>query len=94
MKWVSGATEKVNSGRVGVGQNWVYTINRPSSAPNAQADHSFALQLQQNRLMNQVLQNTQAIQAEQDRANNKSKLKTTLNISVILDYSTIRAVNN
>ena len=67
MKWVSGATEKVNSGRVGVGQNWVYTINRPSSAPNAQADHSFALQLQQNRLMNQVLQNTQAIQAEQDR---------------------------
>lgn len=67
MKWVSGATEKVNAGRVGVGQNWVYTINRPSNAPNAQADHSFALQLQQSRQMNQVLQNTQAIQDEQNR---------------------------
>lgn len=67
MKWVSGATEKVSAGRVSVGQNWVYTVNRPSDAPNAQADHSFALQLQQNLQMNQILQNTQAMQAEQER---------------------------
>ncbi|WP_419570864.1 hypothetical protein [Rheinheimera sp.] len=42
------------------------TLQRPDG-PNANVDHSFALQVLQARQMNQVLQNTQAIQDEQER---------------------------
>ncbi|MGL6177076.1 MAG: hypothetical protein ACRC1U_08780 [Vibrionaceae bacterium] len=68
LKWVSGATARasrqfsVNQFPKGV----VTTTPRPN-APDAYLDHSFALQLQQTRQLNQVLKNTQAIQAEQER---------------------------
>lgn len=68
LRWVSGATAIVNNvydlNRFPNGVVW--TTPRPN-VPDAHIDHQFSLQLQQNKQMNQVLQNTQAIQAEQER---------------------------
>lgn len=44
----------------------VTTVPRPE-APDAHLDHQFAVQVEQSRQLNQVLQQTRAIQAEQDR---------------------------
>ncbi|TPE46722.1 PEGA domain-containing protein [Maribrevibacterium harenarium] len=68
LNWVSGASAKANSQfSLSEFPNGVITTTRRPNEPNAHIDHSFALQLEQNRQMNQVLQNTQAIQAEQWR---------------------------
>lgn len=48
------------------------TLQRPNE-PNAHIDHSFALQVQQNKQMNQVLQNQSAMQAEQQRVKNEKQ---------------------
>ena len=68
VKWVSGATARANR-QFNLNQfpNGVITTSPRPNEPNAHIDHSFALQLKQNQQMNQVVQNTQAIQAEQQR---------------------------
>lgn len=68
VKWVSGATARANH-QFSLSQfpKGVITTSPRPNEPNAHVDHSFALQLEQNRQMNQVIQNTQAIQAEQER---------------------------
>jgi len=68
LKWVSGATANANS-QFNLSQfpSGVITTTPRPNEPNAHIDHSYALQRQQNRQMNQVLQNTQAIQVEQER---------------------------
>ncbi|MBR9886432.1 MAG: hypothetical protein GYB20_01845 [Oceanospirillales bacterium] len=65
--WVSGAREVYGIIPVSLYPNGAsQTLQRPN-APNAYVDHSFSLQVQQNRKMTQVLQETRAIQAEQER---------------------------
>lgn len=68
VKWVSGAAARANS-QFNLNQfpNGVITTSPRPNEPNAHIDHSFALQLKQNQQMNQVLQSTQVIQAEQER---------------------------
>ncbi|MGL5336027.1 MAG: hypothetical protein ACRC9R_07785, partial [Enterovibrio sp.] len=67
---------------------------RPN-APNAHLDHSFALQLQQSRQLNQVLKNTQAIKDEQERVKqekeDEDKIKYLCNLG-LLDHPLCKKV--
>ncbi|MGL5291766.1 MAG: hypothetical protein ACRC9T_07580, partial [Vibrionaceae bacterium] len=68
LKWVSGATAKTGT-QFSLSQfpyGVTTKVARPN-APNAHIDHSFALQLQHSRRLNQVLKDTQAIKDEQER---------------------------
>lgn len=67
-KWVSGVTASANREfDLREFPDGVTTFAIRPDAPNAHVDHSFALQLQQQQQMGQILQQTNAIQAEQDR---------------------------
>ena len=68
VEWMSGAVAKADS-KININQfpnGFVFILHRPDE-PNAQIDYTYALQVKQNRQINQLLQNTQAIQAEQER---------------------------
>lgn len=67
-KWVSGVTAAANREfDLQEFPHGVTTLTTRPDEPNAHIDHSFALQLQQNQQMGQILQQTHAIQAEQNR---------------------------
>lgn len=67
-KWVSGVTAPANREfDLREFPHGATTITTRPDEPNAHIDHSFALQLQQQRQIGQLLQQTNAIQAEQDR---------------------------
>jgi hypothetical protein len=74
VKWVSGASARVNNvndlNKFPNGIVW--KVPRPSE-PNAHVDHSFALQLQQNKQMNRVLSNQQTMQNEQQRVKSEKQ---------------------
>lgn len=67
-KWVSGVTAAANREfDLQEFPDGVTTFAIRPDEPNAHIDHSFALQLQQHQQMGQILQQTHAIQAEQNR---------------------------
>jgi len=74
VKWVSGVTSKADSYfNLTQFPNGVITTTPRPNAPDAHIDHSFALQLQQNQQMNQVLYNQQQMQNEQQRVKNEKQ---------------------
>ena len=73
--WVSGARKSYGVIDVSQFPHGVTTTLQRPNAPNANIDHSFALQRKQSMQMNQVLSNQEDMQSEQQRVKNEKQLQ-------------------